>query len=367
VDFAFSAAQEDLAGLVRTVCGDLVTPQTQRSFDADGASGGDRHDPRLWAALAKGDVLSAALPESAGGGGFGLLEQCSVLVELGRVVAPAPYRETVAVACSVLAEFGSPEQVSRWVAPALRGELVLTAALTEPEGPATRADADGDGFVLRGTKAVVPAGTVAGVGLVPAELPTGDAGLFAVLPSDAGVSLERQVVVETGDAAWLELDGVRVDADRRVGSGPDVLPWLTRRATVALCAQQVGVLEGALELTASYATTREQFGRPIGSFQAVSQRLADAYIDVQGARLTLWNAAWAVSAGEPATEAVATAKFWAAEAGHRVAHTCVHVHGGAGIDLDNGAHRYFTAAKRLEFELGGATSQLRTLGAALAR
>jgi acyl-CoA dehydrogenase len=355
MDFAFSTAQDELGQLVRTLATDLTT------------HGGEDVDRPLWEALARADVLSAALPEAAGGGGLGLPEQCSVLVELGRVVARVPYRETVAIAAAALAEHGSPEQVTRWVEPAVRGDVVLTAALTEPPGPPTRAEGDGDGFVLSGTKALVPSGLAAGMVLVPAVLPSGDDGLFAVLPSDDGVSLERQTVVDGADAAWLELRGVRLGPDRRVGSGPDVVPWVTRRATVALCAQQLGVLEGALELTAAYATTRTQFGRPIGSFQAVSQRLADAYIDVRGARLTLWQAVWAVTAGEPATEAVATAKFWAAEAGHRMAHTCVHVHGGAGLDLDNGAHRYFTAAKRLEFELGGATSQLLTLGAALAR
>jgi acyl-CoA dehydrogenase len=343
MDFAFTTAQEDLAGLVATMTADLA-------------------EEPLWAALARGVVLSAALPEAAGGSGLGLLEQCSVLVELGRAVAHVPYRETVAVAASALAEFGTPEQVERWVAPAVRGELVLTAALTEPAGPPTRAAVDGDDYVLSGTKALVPYGLAAGMVLVPAVLPSGEAGLFAVLPTDGEVSLERQAVVDRDDAAWLELGGVRLPADRRVGSGPDVVPWVVRRATVTLCALQLGVLEGALEATASYATTRQQFGRPIGSFQAVSQRVADAYIDVQAARLTLWQAA-----SEPSTESVATAKFWAAEAGHRVAHTCVHVHGGAGIDLDNDAHRFFTAAKRLEFELGGATTHLRTLGAALAR
>ena len=132
------------------------------------------------------------------------------------------------------------------------------------------------------------------------------------------------------------------------------------------CALQLGVIEKALELTAEYARTREQFGRPIGSFQAVAQRLADAYIDVEGTRLTVWEAAWRVSEGLPAANELATAKFWAADAGHRVAHTAVHVHGGMGIDIDGPLHRYFVAAKRNEFALGSATAQLRRIGAELA-
>ncbi len=110
-----------------------------------------------------------------------------------------------------------------------------------------------------------------------------------------------------------------------------------------------------------------QFGRPIGSFQAVTQRLADAYIDTEAVRLTMWQAAWLLAEGEPADTAVATAKFWAADAGHRVAHTAVHVHGGLGIDVSYPVHRYFVAAKHQEFALGGATAQLRRIGADLAR
>ena len=124
------------------------------------------------------------------------------------------------------------------------------------------------------------------------------------------------------------------------------------RGTVGLCAMQAGVIERALELTAEYARNRVQFGRPIGSFQAVAQRLADAYIDVEAVWLTMWQAAWLLASGAEGDAAarggaaVATAKFWAAEAGHRVAHTAVHVHGGLGIDMSYPVHRYFVAAKQ---------------------
>jgi alkylation response protein AidB-like acyl-CoA dehydrogenase len=119
-------------------------------------------------------------------------------------------------------------------------------------------------------------------------------------------------------------------------------------------------------MTAEYARTREQFDRPIGSFQAVAQRLADGYIDVKGLRLTLTQAAWRVSEDIPAEIDVASAAFWAADAGHRVAHTIVHVHGGVGVDTDHPVHRYFLAAKETEFALGSATGQLRRIGRELA-
>lgn len=365
MDFTLTETQQELAGLVRRITDAECTPERLRAAEA----GGVRVDRALWSSLGGAGVLAAALPESAGGGGYGLLEQCAVLVELGRAVAPAPYLWTIAVAAAAVGEFGTPEQRDRWARPASRGELLLTAALTEdladsPDVPVTTAEETAEGWVLTGTKAVVPLGTVADALLVPAATPDGPR-VFVVLPTDAGVALTPQRIVDGDTEAALELTGVRLPADRLLG-GAEVLPWLLARAAVGSCAHQLGVLERALEITAAYARERVQFGKPIGSFQAVSQRLADAYIDVEGVRLTLWEAAWRLASGLPATAEVATAKFWAAEAGHRVAHTAVHVHGGTGIDLDGQAHRYFTAAKRNEFALGAATAQLRRLGAELA-
>ncbi len=182
------------------------------------------------------------------------------------------------------------------------------------------------------------------------------------------VTVQPQQLTDFAEAGRVVLDGAVLDDDRVLGPGrgAEVTRWLVARATVGLCAMQAGVIERALELTAEYARSREQFGRPIGSFQAVTQRLADAYIDAEAVRLTMWQAAWLLAAGEPAEVAVATAKFWAAEAGHRMAHTAVHVHGGLGIDVTYPVHRYFTAAKHHEFALGGATLQLRRIGAILA-
>jgi 3-oxocholest-4-en-26-oyl-CoA dehydrogenase beta subunit len=195
------------------------------------------------------------------------------------------------------------------------------------------------------------------------------------------VTAEPQQLVDGAGAARLDLADVELADDRllgadgsggsfpRVSTGPAdgcVAGWLTARATVGVCAHQLGVTERALGLTAEYAKSRHQFGRPIGAFQAVAQRLADAYLDVEAIRLTMWQAAWRLEAGLPCEQEVATAKFWAAEGGHRVAHAAVHIHGGVGVDTSHRLHRYFTAAKRNEFELGGATAQLRRLGAALA-
>ena len=181
--------------------------------------------------------------------------------------------------------------------------------------------------------------------------------------------MRRQEVVDGDAEAVLELDHVELGADRVLGApgaGGHVVEWLAARLTVGLCAHQLGVVQAALRMTAEYATRRVQFDRPIATFQAVGQRLADCYVDVEAIRLTLWQAAWRVSENLASSTEIATAKYWSAEGGHRVAHAAVHVHGGLGIDVDYPLHRYFVAAKRNEFSLGGATIHLRRIGAALA-
>ncbi len=368
MDFSATQAQDELSALGRRILTDRVTADRLVELERDGQG----FDAGLWADLAAAGILGAALPDSAGGDGFGLAEQCSILAEVGRAVAPVPYLETIVLGAGAIARFGSAGQVTRWAVPAATGRLVITAALAEPDGddpraPSVRAERTERAWRLRGTKTTVPAGLPAALFLVPAATRSGTA-VFCVEPADRGVTVEPQQLTDGAGPAQLDLRAVELSGDRMLGAADGtVAGWLAARATVGICALQLGITERALELTAEYARTRQQFGRPIGAFQAVAQRLADAYIDVEAIRLTMWQAAWRLESGLPCDEEIATAKFWAAEAGHRVAHTAVHVHGGVGIDTSHRLHRYFTAAKRNEFALGGATAQLRRLGAALAR
>lgn len=371
MDFSFDENFRDLADLTKTILADQVTPERLTSVEATG----DRFDRPLWTELAKAGVLSAALPESVGGSGLGLIEQCAVLVEFGRTVAPVPYLCSIVQAASAIAEFGTDAQRAEWATRAADGELVLTAALSEevgddPAQPTTTAEhaSASAPWRLHGTKVAVPSGPVADLFLVPAETSVGLT-VFLVTPNDSGVTVRRQEIVDGDAEGVLELDDVPVGDDRVLGSpggGAAVVDWLAARGTVGLCALQAGVAEASLQMTAKYATGRVQFDRPIATFQAVGQRLADCYIDVEAIRLTLWQAAWRLSKNLPAHNEIATAKFWAADGGHRVAHTAVHVHGGMGIDVDYPLHRYFVASKRIEFSLGGATTQLRRIGVALA-
>jgi 3-oxocholest-4-en-26-oyl-CoA dehydrogenase beta subunit len=400
MDFSLNESQRELAELCRRIVADKALPQRQAEVEA----AGDRFDPVLWADLAGAGILAAALPESLDGAGLGLLEQCSVAEVLGRAVAPVPYLASIVLGAGAIAAFGTPDQQKRWAVPASRGELVITVALSEEDGddprspsataewvdgtptttepaattptppgraattPTTPGRAAGRWF-LTGIKTAVPAATRAGLILVPAATASGPA-VFLVSPDDPGVVVQPQRLVDGDLAGRIELNRVELPADRVLGSpqaGAEIIGWLAARATVGQCALQLGVLARALELTSEHAKSRVQFGRPIGAFQAVAQRLADAYVDVEAVRLTMWQAAWRLADGLPCESEIATAKFWAADAGHRVAHTAVHIHGGMGIDTDHPAHRYFVAAKRTEFELGGATAQLRRIGAVLAQ
>jgi 3-oxocholest-4-en-26-oyl-CoA dehydrogenase beta subunit len=348
MDFTTTEAQRDLSALTRYIVARYRTDDVQRQLD----SHPDEIDRALWEVLGTSGVLSAATPESVGGDGFGVLEAASIAVELGRGLAAVPY-VTNWTAVSAVARFGTDEQRHEWA-----GSSILTVAVDDDNTVCV--EREESEWTLSGTVTCVDSAPVADGILV-----TTDDGVFLVRPSDPGVTVTSQHGVDNRSLGELELSSVAVDSSRRLSdstAAQRVRAWVT----LLTCAYQVGVLEASLSVTAEYARERVQFGKPIGSFQAVAQRLADAYIDVKGARLTMWKAAWALSAGHDADDDVAVAKFWTADAGHRVGHTLVHVHGGVGLDRDHPVHRYFLAAKRAEFAYGSATSTLRRLGAALA-
>jgi 3-oxocholest-4-en-26-oyl-CoA dehydrogenase beta subunit len=361
MDFSTTEAAQDLGDLVTTIVDAVCTPGHQRELD--GLE--QRFDRELWRKLVDADILSTGAPESLGGGGFGVLEQTAVLVSLGRQLAAVPYLESVMLAAGALARFGSAELQQSWGVPAVGGEKILTVALDGEmgDGP-VRASRSATGYRLTGTRTQVCYGPVADGFLMPTETDSGTV-VFLVSTDDPGVSVTPLETTGLGSVGHMQLEGVEVDGTQTVG-GDDAVGWLRRLRILGHSAFQLGVLDRGLQMTAEYACTREQFDRPIGSFQAVAQRMADGYIDLKGLRLTLTQAAWRLAEDLPADTEVATAAFWAADAGHRVAHTIVHVHGGVGIDIDHPVHRYFLAAKQTEFALGSATGQLRRIGRELA-
>lgn len=366
MDFSFTEEQKTVAKLARDLFERWATPERLTELEA----GEDRYDDELWKELATADLLGTALPESVGGNGGGFVELGVLLAEVGWSVAAVPAYATLCLGADPIARHGNREQQQRFLPDVVTGQRILTAGLQEPGNsnpakPITTARRDGTAWRLEGAKQLVPAAQLADTVLIPAVTQDGDVGAFLLATDTAGVEIRPVATTNFEPHADLFLDGATVfDTDRLAGDG--LVESLHARALVALCAIQLGVVERALRIAAEYTSAREQFGRPIGSFQAVQQRMADAFIDVEAIRWTTWQAAWLIARGRPSQEAhraARIAKFWAAEAGARVAATAQHVHGGIGIDVTYPLHRYFLWAKHNELTLGGASAQLARLGA----
>jgi hypothetical protein len=366
MDFAFTQEQEALRELARSILEDHVTHDRLKALEADG----QWLDRGTWNELAKASLLGVALPEKHGGSGLGLVELCLVLEQIGRTVAPVPVLASLALGALPVEKFGSAAQQRRLLPGVVSGEVILTAALTEsgnddPTNPITVARRDGAMWRLDGEKTCVPAADVATGVLVPART-DGGVGLFLVDPQSSGVTVARQILTNREPHAQLTLNGVAAEPIGDPATSGEVVRWLWERALAAYCAVQVGVCDRALRMTAEYTIGRHQFDKPIASFQAVHQRAADAYIDLEAMRLSTWEAVYRLSEGLPATDAVVIAKFWAAEGGQHVAVASQHLHGGIGVDVDYPLHRYFMWAKHIELMLGGAAPQLARLGKVLA-
>ena len=342
MDFTFTEEQETIAKVARQLFEHRATPEHLTEVEA----GAVRYDAVLWRELATADLLGIALPENVGGSEHGFLELALLLAEVGWSVAPVPVYATLLLGADTIARHGDEGQRQRYLPDVVTGSRLLTAGLAEPRRsdptvPATTARRDRDGWRIDGSKEMVPAAQVAHTMLVPAVDDDG-VGVFMVDLNADGVEL-RPVTTTNGEPhADVFLNGAVVSGrDRLNGNGAEMIESLHARALVGLCAIQLGVTERALRIAAAYTTEREQFGRPIGSFQAVQQRMADAFIDVEAIRWTMWQAAWLLGHGRRASREAGIAKFWAGEAGARVAATAQQVHGGIGIDTTYPLFRYF--------------------------
>ena len=363
LDFSFSEEQEAIRELAREIL-EAEAP-IERVKEAEKTSGW--LDEALWKQCAEANLLGIAISEAHGGMGMGFGELCVLLEEVGRSCAPGPWLGTLVSAALPIAEFGSDAQRAAWLPEIAAGGAILTAALEDADSadflaPATRANPADGGFALDGRKLAVPfAGTAAAL-LVPAMTPDG-VGLFIVPADSPGVSAAGSETT-TGEPLFeVTLHDVRVGADARLpADGAEVLAWIRPRFQTAVAILHVGVSDRALRITADYTTEREQFGVPVGSFQAVQHRQADAFIDLQAMRWTSWRAAWRLSEGLPAEREAMIAKWWTADGGARIANACVHMHGGLGADVDYPIHRYFYWSKALELVGGGASQTLSDLG-----
>ena len=364
MDFSFTDEQQSIADLAQQILRDACT---QERLKAAEKSDGPRFDRELWNDVSQAGLVGVAIPEDCGGGGLGFFELALIIEQIGRTTAPIPFIETSVLGALPIAQFGSEAQKNALLPKVAEGALILTAALVEDEP--TLATADGDGWLLTGTKLFVPAAQLADHILVPADIAGGGSGVFLVDAGADGVRIEDLDTTSGQPEAVVTFDAVRVGGNDLLGdksNGAEIASWIELHATAALASLSLGVCEEALELTAEYTKTRKQFDQPIAMFQAVGHRAADAYIDTEGIRLTSWQAAWRLGAGMPAETEVAVAKFWAAEGGSRVVLAAQHLHGGVGVDRDYPVHRCYIYARQLELTLGGGTPQLLTIGRMLA-
>ena len=372
MNFDFSEEEQAVKELAEQILDDATSFDRMREVERD--ESGPGYDRELWSALAEANLLGLPISEDHGGQAFSFLALCLLIEQAGRNLAPIPLLESTVYTALPIQEFGSDSLKKELLAEVVSGEAVLSPAFFEVGDPGlsrkarTRAEASGDGFTLSGQKVCVPYAAAAKCLLVSAS---GDAGLglFLVAPDAAGVTLEQQDTTAHERQFVVTLDGVEVSGDAILappGRGEAVLDWLEPRIATALSALAVGVAGEGLQATATYTSERKQFDKPIGSFQGVSLRAADAYIDVESMRSTMWQAAWRIDNGDDATKYAAAAKWWACMGGHRVSHTCQHLHGGIGADVDYPIHRHFLRLKHVAMTLGGSTEQLAGLGARIA-
>ena len=367
MDLELDENQRSIADLTLKILREALTRERLRAIEASG----DHVAGDEWKKLATAGLLGVPLAEDVGGGGFGLVEACLVLEQIGRTVAPVPYLQTVVGAGMTIDAFGSAVQRTALLPRIVDGSLVLTCAFGElgdelaTTSPGTAARRDGGTWRIDGTKHLVPLAHVADRVLVSARTAPTSCGVFLVDPRAAGVTLETTETTAREMRATIRFEDVRVAPDDAIGAadaGAEIVAATTKRLLAGLCATQAGVSAEALRLTAAHVSEREQFGQKIATFQAVAQRAADAYIDTEAITLTARQAAWLLANDRPADEALHTAKFWAAEGGFRVAHAAQHLHGGIGVDTEYPLFRYFRTTRLIELTLGGAAVHLRALG-----
>ncbi len=369
MDFSFDEDQNAIRDLASQIFSDRTTDEFLLDFQRSGHT----YDDALWSTLAEQGLLGITVPEEFGGTGLGFTELCLMLEEQGRRISPIPLYANLVLGVLPIAEFGTSEQKVKYLTPVAAGELKLTAAIAELGiSPAAagqvNASQQGDTWTLSGTLACVPDSPVADAIVVPATTAQGKT-VFIVDTRQSGVSVDPQFSSLEQNEGNLTLDNVKVDASSILGTvneGHTVLDWLELRAETALCALQLGITEEALKRTAEFTCERNQFGAPIGSFQAVAMQAADAFIDVEAIRSTYWLALYKLNSEQDARAEVRCAKWYAADAGHRIVYRTQHLHGGMGADIDYPIHRFFLWAKHLGMMLGGRSVQISKLGALLA-
>jgi alkylation response protein AidB-like acyl-CoA dehydrogenase len=362
VNFAFNEAQEQLRESVR----DYLTRETPVSYARamlDDAAG---FTEPVWRSLAALGWVGLNIPEEFGGSGLGTLELVLLLEEMGAVVFPAPYFSTVCLGVEAVSVVASNRQKQAILPAVAEGRRRLTLAVAEVRGSWEASHVEltaapvGDDYTLSGTKLFVPDARSADTIIVVTRLGEG-LGFFAVPRDGTGVRVEPMVTVDqTRKIDVVELRDVRVRPDALLGGASmpfEKLDAIIDHAKTALAAEMCGAAATALTLSVDYVKIRKQFGRPIGSFQAIQHKLADMKVSLETARSLVYYAGWALDTGaEDARLAAAMAKAYAGDACMRVIADAIQAHGGIGFTWEHDLHLYFKRVEAGALSYGGATT-----------
>ena len=371
MDFNIAEEWNSAQQLAAQILADFTSTEQLAALEQEG---GEQFNPALWQTLAEAGLLGVDIPEEHGGMGMGFFALTLLCEEVGRSVAPLPVIPVLVGGAGVISRFAPPQIRERLLPGLASGELVVSSALEEynnddPEHPGCRATKNGDGYQVSGSKICVSRASSAGRILVSA---VDDDGLVVALvaPDAAGVSLNPQAVTSGETRHELVLDQVPVAAEDVLATGDlavSAMRWARQATRTALCAAAVGLCDKMMRMTGSYTTEREQFGRAIATFQAVSHRVADCYIDTESLRLVTQQAASLIDRGEDAEEEATVAKIWCGDVTHRVSQAAQHCHGGTGVDRDYPLFRYCLQARQIELTGGSSARLTAELGQQIAR
>jgi alkylation response protein AidB-like acyl-CoA dehydrogenase len=364
MQFAFTEEQDLIRDTARVFFEENATSERVRAAIASDAG----YDADVWRQMsADMGWAGIALDERHGGAGLGWVELCILLQEQGRCLLPSPFFVTVALAAPIIERAGTPAQRKDLLGRLAAGELTIACALTGTdgrpgcEGIAAELARRADGFVLDGVADFVIHGHTADLLLIAARDPGshGDTGvsLIALPRASAGVSIERRVMLDlTRPMSRASFERVAIGREQVLGDARSAGPALEHAlqlARIALAAESLGGAERVLEMTTQHAKDRIQFGRPIGSFQAVKHRLADMMVMVEAAKSAAWYAACvADERPEELAEAAAIAKAWCSDAFFECAASAIQLHGGIGYTWEHDAHLYFKRARASSTLLG---------------
>lgn len=321
------------------------------------------YDRQVWQQMSEQlGLQSLIIPELAGGEGFGYLELSILMEEMGRALLCAPFFSTIVLAANALIHSEDNDAQAQWLPKIAAGAITATLAHTEENGSwdvndvHATATPHNERWAISGEKFFVLDGHTADLIILSARTSNG-VSLFVVQGSAKGLTRTPMATMDqTRKQASLEFDGVEATLIGVNGNGPEVLRRVLDLAAIALAAEQVGAAQKCLEMAVDYAKLREQFGRSIGSFQAIKHKCADMLLDVESARATAYHASWcADDADEELSTIASLAKSFCSDAFTRTASENIQIHGGIGFTWEHPAHLYFKRAKSSDSLLGDST------------